>query len=57
MYNKTRKKHITLQWEQQSKTNQQQQLSRRLRTTNLYGKQYSGNVSIDAFDNNTRLEK
>ena len=44
----------------QSTTNQQQQ-NRRLRTTNPFlvicmEKQYSENVSIDAFDNYTRLK-
>ena len=57
MYNKTWNKHRTPQLEQQSTTNQQQQ-NRRLRTTNPFlvictEKQYSVNVSIDAFDNNT----
>ena len=61
MYNKTWNKHRTLQREQQSTANQQQQ-KRRLRTTNTFlvncmEKQCSGNVSIDAFDNNTRLKK
>ena len=51
-------KHRTPLWEQQPTTNQQQQ-NRRLRTTlpcYLYGKA-TENVSIDAFDNNTRLNK
>ena len=60
MYNKTWNKHRTPQWEQQSITNQQQK-NRRLRTTNPFlvicmEKQYSENVSIYAFDNNTRLK-
>ena len=50
MYNKTWNKYRTLQWEQQSTTNQQQQNRRRTE------KQYSEKVSIDAFDNNTRLK-
>ena len=60
MYKKTWKKHRTPQWEQQSTTNQQQP-NRPLRMTNPFlvictEKQYSKNVSIDAFDNNTRLK-
>ena len=60
MYNKKRNKHRTPQWEQQSTTNQQQQ-NRHLRTTNPFlvictEKQYSGNVSIDGYDNSTRLK-
>ena len=60
MYNKTWNKHRTPLWEQQSTTNQQQQ-NRRLRRTNPFlvfcmEKQYSENVSIDAFDNNTRFK-
>ena len=53
-------KHRIPQWEQQSTTNQQQQ-NRPLRTTNSFlvicmENQYSENVSIDAFDNKTRLK-
>ena len=51
-------KNRTPLWEQQPTTNQQQQ-NRRLRATlpcYLYGKA-TENVSIDAFDNNTRLNK
>ena len=60
MYNKTWYKHRAPKWEQQSTTNQQQK-SRHLRTTDpvlviCTEKQFSENVSIDVFDNNTRLK-
>ena len=59
MYNKTWNKHRTPLWEQQSTINQQQQNHR---ATNPFlvictEKQYSENDNIDAFDNNTRLNK